>query len=129
MPQMANITVKNGQNVDVVFKSLTPSSGDTTQAQWRVESGLAPVFSPALSVKTTYNGPKTGRRVTLSAAFPTVDTVGGVSTVTATEPFKLELLVPLNVLGSVPSDNAVVFANLLKSTLLQEILATGYNAS
>jgi len=37
--------------------------------------------------------------------------------------------VPLNILGSDPTDNAVVFANLVKHALIQEILATGYNAS
>lgn len=126
---MANITVKNGQNVDVTFKALTPSSGDTTLAQWRVDGGLAPVFAPALSVKTNYNGPKTGRRVTVSAIFPSTKTVEGVTVAEANEPFKLEVLVPLNVLGSVPTDNAVVFANLVKHALIQDILATGYNAS
>lgn len=130
MPQMANITVKNAANVDVLFTALTPSSGDTTLAQWRaLGSATVPTHAPALSTKTQANGPRTGRSVSVNAVFPHIETVAGVSSVVARQPFALTTTVPLNIPVSEATDHAVMFANLVKSTLLQAILAEGYNAS
>lgn len=130
MPQMANITVKNAANVDVLFTALTPSSGDTTLAQWRaLGSGTIPTNAPALSTKTQPNGPRTGRVVHVNAVFPYVQTVNGVETVVARQPFSFSTTVPLNIPVSSATDNAKVLANLLASSLLQAIIAEGYNAS
>lgn len=130
MPNMANITVKNAANVDVLFTALTPSSGDTTLAQWRaLGSATTPTLAPALSTKTQANGPKTGRAVSVNAIFPYVSSVGGIDTVVARQPFSLTTTVPLNIPVTAATDNAKVFANLISAALLQAILAEGYNAS
>lgn len=130
MPQMANITVKNAANVDVLFTALTPSSGDTTLAQWRALGSLTiPALAPQVSSKTQANGAKTGRQVSVNGVFPYVRTVDGVETLVARQPFSVSTTVPLNIPVSVTADNAKVFANLLASALLQAILAEGYNAS
>lgn len=130
MPQMANITVKNAANVDVLFTALTPSSGDTTLAQWRALGlNATPNVAPALSTRTQYNGPKTGRAVSVNAVFPFTQTIGGVETVVARQPFSLSTTVPLNIPVSEATDHAKTFANLISAALLQAILAEGYNAS
>ena len=98
MPQMANIIVKDDSNVDVVFVALTPSSGDTTQAQWRADAlGSTPAFAPAVAAKTQYNGPKTARTVSINGIFPVTRTVGGVEDIIAKQPFSVNTLVPLNI--------------------------------
>lgn len=130
MPQMANITVKDHAGVDVVYVQLTPSSGDTTQAQWRATAlASTPSNAPALATKTAYNGPKTGRAVSLNAVFPHVEVVSGVETVIAKQPFALTTTVPLNIPRTAAVKHATLIANLIKATLIQEILADGYNAS
>lgn len=130
MPQIANITVKNASNVDVLFTALTPSSGDTTQAQWRaLGTNTVPTNAPALATKTQPNGPRTGRAVSVNGVFPFVQNVGGVETVVARQPFSLTTTVPLNIPVAAATDNAKVFSNLIASSLLQVILAEGYNAS
>lgn len=130
MPQMANITVKNAANADVLFTALTPSSGDTTLAQWRALGALTvPTLAPALSTKTQPNGARTGRQVSVNGVFPYVQTVSGVETLVARQPFSLSTTVPLNIPVGVATDNAKVFANLIASSILQAILSEGYNAS
>lgn len=127
---MANITVKNAANVDVLFTALTPSSGDTTQAQWRaMGSNLVPTNAPAIATKTQHNGPRTGRVVHVNGVFPHVQTVAGVETVIARQPFSFSTTVPLNIPVAAATDNAKVFSNLMASALLQAIIAEGYNAS
>lgn len=130
MPQMANITVKNAANVDVLFTALTPSSGDSTLAQWRaLGTAAVPTHAPAISTKTQPNGPKTGRSVSLNGIFPFVQTVNGEPTVVARQPFSLTTTVPLNIPVSQATDHAKIFANLIAATLIQNILSEGYNAS
>ena len=65
MPQMANI-VAGG----VTFVALTPSSGDTTPARWRVENAPSAIGMPKASIATRYNGQKTARRVDISYEQP-----------------------------------------------------------
>lgn len=130
MPQMANITVKNGANVDVLYTALTPSSGDTTNAQWRnLGTGSVPVNASHVTTRTHLNAARNGRVVTLNAVFPHVVSENGVIIPLARQPFQLTTTVPLNIPVAVATDNAKVFANLLASSLIQAILAEGYNAS
>lgn len=52
MPQMANITVKNAGNNDVVLTALTPSSGDRA-ALWRHDAAdPLPLLRPTLKFVT-----------------------------------------------------------------------------
>lgn len=130
MPQMANIIVKDAANADVTFVALTPASGDTTQAQWRATAlATVPSNAPAVATKTNYNGPKTGRLVSLNAVFPHVETVSGVETVVAKQPFSFNTTVPLNIPRTAAVKHATIVANLFKAAIIQEILADGYNAT
>lgn len=130
MPQMANIVVKDEANVDVTFVALTPSSGDTTQAQWRADAlGTTPAFAPALASKTAYNGPRTGRQVSINGVFPETRTVGGVEDVYARMPFKVDVTVPLNIPAARSVRNAKLIGNLVAAALVQQIISSGYNAT
>lgn len=130
MPNMANIIVKDESNIDVTFVSLTPSSGDTTQAQWRADAlGSTPAFAPSIATKTSFNGARTARSVSLNGIFPSTRTVSGVEDVYAKQPFRLETTVPLNIPTSLAIRNAKIIGNLIAASLIQQILSTGYNAT
>lgn len=130
MPQMANITVKDDLNADVLFVALTPSSGDTTQAQWRADAlGSTPAFAPAFATKTQYNGPKTARTVSVNGIFPVTRVVGGVEDVYAKQPFAVSTLVPLNITAAQAKRHAKIIGNLVAAALMQEIMSSGYNAT
>lgn len=130
MPQMANIVVKDDQNADVTFVALTPSSGDTTQAQWRADAlGSTPAFAPAVAVKAQFNGPKTARTVSVNGIFPVTRTVGGVEDIVAKQPFSVSTLVPLNISTAQAKRHAKIIGNLVAATLMQEMLTSGYSAT
>lgn len=129
MPQMANITVKNAANVDVVYTALTPSSGDTTSAQWRNMTNSTPLNAPHLTTRTHLNAARNGRVVTINAVFPHVVDIDGVQTPLARQPFQLTTTVPLNIPVAAAQDNAKVWSNLIASALLQAVIGEGYNAS
>lgn len=128
MPQMANITVKNAANADVVLTALTPSSGDRA-ALWRYDAlNTLPLLRPTYQITTTYNGPRDARRAVVTGSFPVEDPVlTGI--VKARVPFRLEVTLPLNV-DTVKTDDAIVIMqNFLKSNLVTEILKSGFNAT
>jgi len=127
MPQMANITVKDAANTDVVLTALTPSSGDRA-ALWRYDAfATLPLLRPTYQVTTTYNGPRDARRTVVTGSYPIPDPVLG--TVKARIPFRLEVTLPLNVETNSTDDAVVIMQNFIKSGLITEILKTGFNAT
>lgn len=128
MPQMANITVKDKNGADLSLNAVSPSSGDKSPAIWRADSihGV-PLFRPTYRVTATYNGPRDARRVTITGEYPVPNDILG--TVLARIPFRFEITMP-QALPSDTVDNAVVIAqNFLKSSLVTEILQSGFNAT
>lgn len=127
MPQMANITVKNQSDVDVTLTALTPSSGDRA-ALWRYDNlNPLPLLRPTYQVTTTYNGPRDARRTVVTGAYPVPDPVLG--TVKARIPFRLEVTLPLNVDTNSTDDAIVIMQNFIKSSLITEVLKSGFNAT
>lgn len=130
MPQMANITVKKADGTtDVVYSALTPSSGDKTAAQWRCETvGASASLRPIFQMASTYNGTRTARRLDLTFKFPwpVIDANTGIATVKATLPASIQITVPTNVPDATVAEAIAQFANLLKSTLVQDSLKSGY---
>lgn len=127
MPQMANITVKNAADADVVLTALTPSSGDRA-ALWRYDAlNSLPLLRPTYQITTTYNGPRDARRTVVTGSYPIMDPVLG--TVKARIPFRLEATLPLNVDTIGTDDAVVIMQNFLKSSLVTEILKSGFNAT
>lgn len=128
MPAMANITVKDRANADVVYNSATPSAGDRSPAVWRANA-LSPKIGhrPNFAVSTRDNAKRNGRVIDGSFKFPIVDAVSG--DLLATVPLSFSGTLPTNV-SAVDVENAFTqFGNLIVSALVRSIAAEGYSAT
>lgn len=131
MPQMANITVKKADGTtDVVFTSMTPSSGDGVAAQWRANgSGASAAVRAVATCSSKFNGAKTARRVDLTFNYPQVETVGGVETVVNRLPFVLSVPIPLSATDAAISEAVAQATNFFASALIRDSLKAGYSPS
>lgn len=130
MPAMANITVKNAANTDVVLVSKTPAPGDRSPARWSVDAAHSvPGFRPVLEVMTRDNGSKNGRIMEANFSAPIVQLVNGVDTLVAKVPIKLYATLPQNVSASAVNDAFVIATNTFAATLIREVASTGYSPS
>lgn len=131
MPNMANITIKKADGTtDVVYTSMTPSSGDGVAAQWRANgSGLSAAVRAVASCTSKSNGAKTARRVDLSFNYPHVETVGGVETVINRLPFTLSVPIPLGAPDTVIAEAVAQATNFFASTLVRDAMKSGYSPS
>lgn len=130
MPQMANLTVKKADGTtDIVFSALTPSSGDKVSAQWRSETaGASASLRPTAELRSTFNGPRTARRLDFSFQYPftVTDSTTSVTTVKARIPASLTMTVPTEVPDTVVAEAVAQAFNILKSTLVMDSFKTGY---
>lgn len=127
MPSMADITVKDAANADVVYVASSPSAGDKTPARWRLNAASAIIGQrPDFSVVTRDNGQKNGRHITLSMRFPIVETVNGIPTVVAIVPLTTEGVLPTNVSSAKVADGFLQYGNLLVSELIRSVSSEGY---
>lgn len=126
MPQMANIVVKAGNGTtDVTLSQLTAASGDGGMAQWR---GTAP--SPALAsnlrCKTSWNRARTVRQVELTGDVPVLMDVAGVQQVVARISMRTTFQVPMTAPATNAKDAAAILTNALASSLIKEVVETGF---
>jgi hypothetical protein len=127
MPQMANITIKNSADADVVFSAATPSSGDKSPAQWTSNSASATIGNrPKFGVQTRDNSRGNGRVLEINFNFPILQTIAGVETVVARVPLTASGTLPTNVDASKVSEAFLQFGNLISSDLIREAMADGY---
>lgn len=128
MPQMANITVKNAANEDVVYNGIVSSAGDRSPARWTAISASSIAgHRPTLSVLTRDNGNKNGRVMEVSFRFPIVTTgTDGRPQLTAIVPFQVHGTLPTNVDATLVQDAFVQCMALLNSDLFKEMAANGY---
>lgn len=127
MPSMANITVKNAANADVVYVAAIPSAGDRVPARWTQNAASAIIgFRPLFQVVTRDSSGKPGRILDGSLRFPVVETINGVPTQVALVPATFSVTLPTNVDSTVVSDAFVQLGNLLSSTLVRAVAAEGY---
>lgn len=129
MPAMANLTVKNAANADVVWVAATPSSGDRSPAVWRFNANSDKLgYRPSFSVLMKDNGRKTGRIFQAEFKFPIAgehsDT--GSPFLMATIPFTVNGTLPTNIDVETCKDAFVQFGNLLASTLVRSAAEEGY---
>lgn len=123
MPQMANI-VAGG----VTFVALTPSSGDTTPARWRVENAPSAIGMPKASIGARYNGQKTARRVEVSFEQPYYVLAAGTNQLTLLHkvPVTLTAVLPDGV-PTIYLDEAVDrFIAFISSDLAKGAIKSGY---
>lgn len=128
MPQMANITVKNAANADVVYSGTVPSAGDRSPARWvAIAASTIAGHRPTLSVLTRDNGNKNGRVLEASFRFPVVATgTDGMPKVLAIVPFQVHGTLPTNVDATVVQDAFIQCMALMNSTLIKQVAADGY---
>lgn len=127
MPAMANITVKNAANADVLLTAATPSAGDRSPAKWRANAASAIVgHRPEFSVVTRDNGRKNGRVIEATISFPILQTIGGVETMVAKVPLALSGTLPTNVDSALVNDAFIQAGNFLVSALIRSTAAEGY---
>lgn len=127
MPAMANITVKNAANVDVVYVAKVPSAGDRSPARWTFDAASPIIgFRPTLEMMTRSNGSGNGRICEFNYSFPITKVVSGETVLAGKAPFKGAFTLPTNVDGSIASDAFVQLGNLIASALIRSAAADGY---
>lgn len=130
MPNMADITVKNAANADVVYVKKNASAGDKSAARWTLDAANAIAgFRPVFQVATRDSQGKPGRIMDGSLRFPVVATVNGVVTQLALVPFSFSTTLPTNVDASVVNDAFVQAGNLIVSALVRAAASEGYAPS
>jgi len=129
MPALANITVKKNDNTtDIIYTGVVPCAGDKSPAIFRSNSvGSAAAFRPELRVQSSYNGPKTARRVTGQFTYPST-TVGSDGKINVADRLigDFSLVVPQGMLDADVNEAVAQFTNLLDSTLLNDTFKSGY---
>lgn len=132
MPQIADITAKNAAAANVTFNAISPSSGDNSPAVWMANS-LATVRAqrPNLTVlvRKSANKEKPGRKVLITFNVPQVETVSGVPTVVAVQPWYVETTIPESLTDAKLADNVAYFQSLIGSALIASIVNTQANAT
>lgn len=126
MPNMANITVKNVANADVIYSAATPSSGDRNPAVWRQNTPSVMGHRPKFQLSTRNNAAGNGRIFEATFDGPIVETVSGVDTVIARVPLRASGTLPTNVVNAKVYDYYVQFGNLLVAALIRAAIEEGY---
>ncbi len=130
MPSMANITVKNAANADVIYVAKVPSAGDRSPARWTLDTASAVIgFRPTLELTSRSNGSNNGRILDINFVYPVTQTVSGVTTVLARVPFKGSTTMPTNVDATLAADAFVQIGNLIASALIRACYNEGYAAT
>lgn len=128
MPSMANITVKNVANADVVYVAKTPSSGDKTPAVWMLDAA-SPVIGlrPKFQVQTRNNGAGNGRIFESTFSGPVVQTdAASLPYKAATAVIDVRAVLPTNVDANAVYEWAFQHGNLLVSALIRAVQQDGY---
>lgn len=128
MPNMANITVKNKANADVVYNAATPSAGDRSPAVWRQNAASTIAgFRPKFTFVMRDNARKNGRLFNADLEFPvTITDANGELVLRAKVPIRASGTLPTNVSSEVVQDAFVQFGNLLVATLIRASADEGY---
>lgn len=130
MPNMADITVKKADGTtDVIYVALSPSAGDKTPAQWRIEAiGTVPGNRPQFQVSSKFSADRQARIVEGKLVYPETftDSTTGIVATRLRETFQFTSIIRLDAADGTTAELAAQAANLLKSTLVQSVLKTGY---
>lgn len=133
MPNMANIVVKKADGTtDITYTGLSPSAGDNTPAQWRVESiGTIAGNRPVLKVSSKYTADHKARIINVKLVYPETytDANSGLVMTRLRTSDSYTRIFPLDASDTVIQESMAQFANLLKSTLIQDVGKTGFAPS
>lgn len=124
MPNMANITVKNAANADVVYVAGSPSSGDRVPARWKQNAaGVSWATRPDFTIVTRSNGRNTTRIVEGMFKFPILDVDGNITDVI---PGSFTFTGVNSVDAAKINDAFVQFGNLIASALVRAVAQEGF---
>lgn len=130
MPQMADITVKNASDTDMVFVGITAAAGDGSPARWELTSASTmPIGRPYAELMTRPNADKTARKVIPSLVCPylVTDTNTGQQRVAANVVFRNgEMVRPRNVPDDFVADCTAYWAGLTGSVTWKASFNSGY---
>lgn len=119
MSQLANVTVKNGTNVDQLFTAYQPQSG-SDPAVWMAKVGATrnqwTTFTS--SVRRTNNK---ASKMKFNLTVPYFDAAG---VEVGKIPSLIEITIPDNCPGTVIADAQAYIANLLGSALIKDMILT-----
>lgn len=125
MPNMANITVKNAANADVVYVAGSPSSGDRVPARWKQNAaGTTWASRPELSVVMRSNARNTTRILEGTFKFPIIDVDGVITDVI---PGSFSFTSVNSVDSTKVNDAFTQFGNLIASALIRACASEGYS--
>lgn len=129
MAAIANLTVKkNDGTTDIVYVAKTGSAGDNSPAVWIADSsatirGNRTVFQ----MWTSYNGPRTARKVRCAINMAALATVNGLETRVATVPAEVNFTLPTNADETVLNEVVSQFINLVNA--VKADIKAGYAAN
>lgn len=129
MASMADISVLNKAGGSVVYVASAPSAGDSVPAVWRANALATQIgFRPEFRCMTRDNAKRDARVVKILFKFPVtaVNTDTSLPFLVATVPFELNVTLPTNVDAAIPDDAFIQFGNLISSSLIRTVGATGY---
>lgn len=129
MANFADIVVKDSSNSDVTYVAQVRAGGDGSKAVWVDTRNPVAILRPSFSISTKENGTGTARRVTWEHRVPMVTTMADNTyivrdTIVATG----STLLPSRVAEQDLENSVVLQTALLNSSLVKEILGSGYNA-
>lgn len=127
MPSMANITVKNVANADVVFVAKVPSAGDRTPAKWTQDAASGIILHrPAFAMGTKDSGDGRKRIAELNGVFPVTVTENGVVRLVDKIVFQGSFQLSKAIDTAANTEAITQFGNLLVSVLIRQALSDGY---
>lgn len=130
MPQMANITVKNAANTDVVFEQVTAASGDNSPARWELTAASPmPLGRPYAELLARPNADKSARKVipVLVCPYVLTDASTGQQRVSGNVVFRNgEMVRPRNIPDTFVADCVAYWAGLTGSTLWKASFNSGH---
>jgi len=132
MPSISDITATNAAAANVTFNAVSPSSGDNTPAVWMANSlattrSQRPTFS--VTARKSNNKEKPGRKIVVQLMVPQVETINGVPTIVAYNPWNLDVTVPESLPDTKLADNTAYFASLVNSALVKSLFNTQTSAT
>jgi hypothetical protein len=127
---MASITVKKlDGTTDVTYVAIQPAGGAGTDAIWRVEAiGTIAGNRPVLKIRSKPTADGTANVVDWALSYPETMTnsTTGVISVRKIVKHRGTSIIPLDAADATNGESAAQTANLLKSTLFQSILTSGF---
>lgn len=130
MPSAANITVKNGTNVDKTFTLLTPAPGYGAPADWALKEGATSVVFPTFTLsatKTQNRSRKVVMKVRVPAVYNSVET--GLPVVASYFEANVDVTVPDTFPETQKDDATAYVANLIGATLPKACYRDGLPAT